>query len=249
MGNTKQQQQGGSTPTVSGADAGALPAMARELGEDAPRPATRADADEVFRGLKRRVSGPADESQQEAIHGSPGVSTGAGVCRAAARAQRGAVMARVKTRGGSKLRAWLTKTRANASRLPVIEVGFLDRQMSVLASRLEFGDSSTNLPERPAFRQGVEELRRRLPEIWRDVLGSGDVARDGIGVTHAQAVEVGLRARDVLRASYEAFEGPGLSERQAKCKEGTKGAGRELVGHEGPKLIGHLEVRVDGVTV
>ena len=155
-------------------------------------------------------------------------------------------MARVT--GGRKLKEFLRKTRAAMSRKPhTIAVGFLDKRIAVLAGRLEFGDPKTNLPERPAFRQGVAELRLALPAIYADVLRG--TQRDGIGMSHAQAVEIGKRCRDVLRESYERFEGPGLSERQERRKAGTAGAGKELIGHRGPKLIGHLEVEVDGKTV
>ena len=68
-------------------------------------------------------------------------------------------------------------------------------------------------------------------------------------MSEGEAVKVALAARDILKRSYETFAGPGLSERQAARKAGTPGAGRELVGSEGPKLIGHLEARVNGRTL
>ena len=156
--------------------------------------------------------------------------------------------AKVKTTGGSNLKRFLRASRRNAARgWPEIVVGFLDRRISVLASRLEFGHEASNLPERPAFRQGVADLEKRLPAIFIQVLKSSNPARDGVGgLSQAQATAIGLAARDVLRQSYEGFEGPGLSERQARRKAGTAGAGKELIGHEGPKLVGHLEVAVDG---
>ena len=156
-----------------------------------------------------------------------------------------------RTKGGSKLKRFLRESRRNAAAgWPLIEVGFLDRHVSVLAGRLELGDPRTNLPERPAFRQGVADLERRLPAIFLRVLRSSNPAQDGVGrMTGAQAAEIGLAARDILRASYQSYEGPGLSERQARRKQGTVGEGRELIGHEGPELLEHLEVRVDGQRV
>ena len=153
---------------------------------------------------------------------------------------------KTKTTGGARLREMLRKTRRNAGRIPVIDVGFLDRQIGNLAARLEFGDPSSNLPERPAFRQGIEDLHSALPGIYKRVLASSNPARDGIGMSNAQAVQVGLAAVEVLRASYLRFQGPGLSVRQERRKEGTAGAGLELVGHRGPRLLGHLEMAVDG---
>ena len=93
----------------------------------------------------------------------------------------------------------------------------------------------------------MADLRLALPAINADVLRG--TQRDGIGMSHAQAVEIGKRCRDVLRESYERFEGAGLSERQERRKVGAVGAGRELIGHKGPRLLGHLEVEVDGKTV
>ena len=156
-----------------------------------------------------------------------------------------------KTSGGEALKRFLRQSNQNVARgWPEIIVGFLDRRISVLASRLEFGHEASNLPERPAFRQGVADLEKRLPAIVVKALKSSNPARDGVGgLTQAQAAEIGLGARDVLRASYENYEGPGLSERQTRRKAGTAGAGKELIGHEGPKLIGHLEVAVNGMKV
>ena len=156
-----------------------------------------------------------------------------------------------RTKGGAKLRGFFRKSRRNAaSGWPDIVVGFLDRQIAVLAAQLEFGNPRTDLPERPAFRQGIADLERALSGIVLRALKTANPARDGVGhMTQAQAAEIGLAARDVLRASYERFEGPGLSERQSKRKEGSIGEGLELIGHAGPKLLGHLQVSVDGQVV
>ena len=150
-----------------------------------------------------------------------------------------------RVKGGKKLARFLSNTKRAARAFPVIEVGFLDRHIAVLAGRLEFGDPNANLPERPAFRQGIADLERALSGLWKDAT-SGKDWRRGIGVTEAEAVKVALAARDILKRSYETFAGPGLSERQERRKQGTAGAGRELVGSEGPKMIEHLEARVNG---
>ena len=157
----------------------------------------------------------------------------------------------IKRTGGSKLRRFLRQSKENMSRrAPEILVGFLDRTINPLALQLEYGNPDTSLPERPAFRQGIEDLRRQLPAIIRKALSSSSPARDGVGhITSTQAAEIARAARDILRASYERFEGPGLSERQARRKEGTPGADKELIGHEGPKLLAHLQVSVNGQIV
>ena len=151
-------------------------------------------------------------------------------------------------KGGKKLARFLSNSKRAASAFPVIDVGFLDRHIAVLAGRLEFGDPNANLPERPAFRQGIGDLERALPGLWKGAVHGKDW-RAGIGITEAEAVKVALAARDILARSYETFSGVGLSARQEARKAGTPGAGRELVGSEGPKLIGHLEARVNGRTL
>ena len=59
----------------------------------------------------------------------------------------------------------------------------------------------------------------------------------------------GAAVREVVKSSYLDFHGEELSERQKTRKEGTEGEGRQLVGGEGPKLIEHIEARLDGVKV
>ena len=154
-----------------------------------------------------------------------------------------------RLKGGKAWKRFMDNSkRAQRVGFPRIELGFLDRHISILASRLEFGDPSSDLPERPAFRQGVSALERALPGLWRDALGGQDW-RQGVVVSESAATKVAIAARDILRRSYETFAGPGLSERQEARKRGTPFAGRELVGAEGPKLIGHLEARVNGRVV
>ena len=154
-------------------------------------------------------------------------------------------MPSTRVKGGKNLARFLRNTTRAARAMPTIEVGFLDRRIQVLAARLEFGDPDSRLPERPAFRQGIADLERALPGLWHDALGGQDWRR-GLVVSESAAVKVALAARDVLRRSYEGFSGPGLSEWQEARKAGTQGAGKELVGARGPRLIGHLEARVNG---
>ena len=155
---------------------------------------------------------------------------------------------RAKVAGGAKLARFMRNTKRAKGKPHLIEVGFLDRRISILAGRVEFGDPASDLPERPAFRQGVADLERELPKLTIDTMKTKDL-RMGIATTRTDAIKLGLAARDILKRSYETFTGPGLSETQEARKRGTRGEGRELVGSEGPKLIGHLEVRVDGQVV
>ena len=86
-------------------------------------------------------------------------------------------MPSTRVKGGKKLARFLSNSKRAASAFPVIEVGFLDRHIAVLASRLEFGDPNANLPERPAFRQGIGDLERALPGCGRTLYKArtGDV--------------------------------------------------------------------------
>ena len=153
-------------------------------------------------------------------------------------------MPKSRVRGGKALARFMRASKRAAGKAPVVEAGFLDRHVARLAGQLEFGNPNTNLPERPAFRQGIGDLKRTLPEVVGDA-----VAKDwkrGIVVTKEEATEVGVAARDIIKASYMSFDGPGLSERQAARKVGTPGADKELIGSEGPKLVEHIQSRVDG---
>ena len=112
--------------------------------------------------------------------------------------------------------------------------------MAVLAVRLEYGDPSTNLPERPAFRIGVREVENMVRTMARKL---------GAPMTHDKAQRIAIAARDRLRRAYLSYHGPGLSERQRRRKAGTRYADDELIGREGPKLIGHIHGYVNGERV
>ena len=115
----------------------------------------------------------------------------------------------------------------------VIEVGIKDqeRRIAPLAMQLEFGNVRTRLPERPAFRAGVE----RLPGVIQE----HQATWSGMP-TQEQLAALAVDMRDTIRESYLNFHGLPLSERQRERKEGTPGAGKQLIGHEGPKLVEHI---------
>ena len=152
--------------------------------------------------------------------------------------------ARVKMTGGKKLKRFLANAKRTArGPAPVIVAGFTDPHIASLAARLEFGDPRANLPERPAFRQSSDDAlaagRAVLVKALKRQARAGDFAID-----NAVAEEAADAMAEELRFGYARYSGPGLSERQRKRKVGTPGAGHELVGHEGPRLINRIRGRV-----
>ena len=63
--------------------------------------------------------------------------------------------AKVRTKGGQKLKAHLRAAHKAAREAPKgVEVGFLEKRIATLAAQLEYGNPATNLPERPALPGG-----------------------------------------------------------------------------------------------
>ena len=156
----------------------------------------------------------------------------------------GGDMAKSFVRGGDKLRKFL-RNAARSSRAPqaTAEAGFLSPHIAGLAARLEFGDARTDLPERPAFRTAAPDAFASGSRIVAKSLGAR--VRDGVfAVDEADAQRAADAMAGVIRASYQSAHFAPLSERQEARKAGTPGAGRELVGHEGEKLIRHIRGRV-----
>ena len=148
-----------------------------------------------------------------------------------------------RVQGGKRWARFLKASKRAKGKQPAVTVGFHERHVAQLAGQLEFGNPRTGLPERPAFRSGVETLKRTLPGVVRDAVGGHDF-RKGITVSQSAVVEVGTEARDTLKAAYLGFDGPGVGPAQAARKRGTPGEGRELVGSAGPKLISRIEARI-----
>ena len=149
-----------------------------------------------------------------------------------------------RVRGGAKLRKFLRNARASTGkRQPVAEAGFLEPHVARLAARLEFGDPRSSLPERPAFRMSRDDAMKAGRAHIVDALGSQ--TRSGrFAVADADAQRAADKMADTIRDSYRTFHGAPTSERQQARKRGTPGQGRQLVGHEGEKLIGHIKGRV-----
>ena len=132
-------------------------------------------------------------------------------------------MFRVKTSGGRKLAARLRSDRRRDREVDgtVITIGFHDKRLAALAGLLEYGHPDTRLPERPAFRltsrgDMLDRARAKLKEIG--------MRHDG-PATAADLRELAIVLRDVLKAGYLSFHGPGLSERQDKAEKGNAGRG------------------------
>lgn len=150
--------------------------------------------------------------------------------------------------GGAKWNKFKREAKRTAERPPVIEVGFKGRHIAALAAGHEYGIPSANVPERPAFRLGVDRMRKvvldRIVEMKR---ADARAARGAVfGLTQVQAEEIAILARDVLRDAYHDFHGQPLSEKQKARKAGTPYADDQLVGSEGPKLINHIKAFVGG---
>ena len=157
-------------------------------------------------------------------------------------------MGKAKVQGGKRLARFLRNTERARRTRPAVHVGFKGRHVAVLAARLEFGDPDSNLPQRPAFAAGI----RRLPDVakeWRRLHLRGRDWSEGIVLPDEAWRALAIMARDAVRESYLNFHGPGLSAQQAERKRGTEGADRELIGSEGPKLVGHIRAYVNGVEV
>ena len=153
-------------------------------------------------------------------------------------------MARSYVRGGGNLKRFLQNAKKSSStKQASAEAGFLEPHVARLAARLEFGDVRSSLPERPAFRLAKADAGKAGARVVAKALSAR--VREGVFVVdeaHARAAADAMA--DKIADSYRRFHGAPTSERQEARKAGTPGAGRQLVGHEGEKLIGHIRGRV-----
>ena len=149
-------------------------------------------------------------------------------------------------KGGQRLLRKLKDLQRGVRQTPSgkVEVGYFGRVAS-LARAHEYGQrdrqGGVRVPARPAFHAGLRAAR----QAWTNTLEKDAKAHGGM-VTR-DGVEAGARAvKRAIRASYLKAPGPPVGEAQAARKRGTKGEGKLLVGTRGPKMIDHLEARVDG---
>ena len=150
-------------------------------------------------------------------------------------------------RGGHKLKAWLREAQTRQSKIKKIEIGFVDEQgnnIPGIAATHEFGldRAGVYIPERPAFRLGIEaakrETKRERIQRWR--------ANKGY-LTDADVLAIARKIHAIIKREYLTFQGTELSPLQKERKRGTPGEGKQLQGTEGPKLIEHVGLWVDGV--
>ena len=154
-------------------------------------------------------------------------------------------------RGGQRIKRLAREMRARRVNLPLIEIGFKDRRIAALAATHEFGledaEGKVRIPERPAFRNGIGAMQRAASREVKRIATSGP--RPFKGFTSADAEIIGRVALDSMLESYRNFEGAPLSERQEARKAGTPGAGRQLIGHRGERMLEHLGLWIDGQRV
>ena len=154
-------------------------------------------------------------------------------------------------RGGDNLRRVFREMKARRVNLPLVEIGYKDRRIAALAATHEFGledaEGRVKVPERPAFRGGIDAMQSAASREVKRIATSGP--RPFKGFTQADAVRIGRVALESMLESYRTFEGEPLSERQEARKEGTEGAGRLLVGHRGERMLDHLGLFIDGQRV
>ena len=153
---------------------------------------------------------------------------------------------RVNVTGGHRLRAFMERSRGNVETLRAarITVGFHDPRAAALAAIHEFGKG--RLPERPAFRVSLPDVRKALSTAMRAEL-SGNGGGGAFKLTRGGAMRIGEAGAAALRSGYLNFAesaGPPVGAHQRARKAGTAGAGKVLVGTEGPKLINHIGSRV-----
>ena len=163
---------------------------------------------------------------------------------------------RAKTTGGKRLKAFIKAKRRQVAKLQnrTLSVGFHEPQFAALAATHEFGtrdpDGSRKLPARPAFRQAASEVRKDWKRATRKAAKAlSDPKNTGEG-PELKLREGAADAAESVRESYSRFHGAPLSERQKARKSGTPGAGRQLVGHKGPRLLDRITARdADGSEV
>ena len=138
-------------------------------------------------------------------------------------------------KGGNRLKRKLRQWRAGVEQQPrAVTVGYHDRVMASLAALHEFGSDKQSIPERPAFRAGVEDARQAGRAELRKVTDEGLI-------THNGAERVGDAMRSALIASYKTFHGPGLAESTVR----KHGRDKELKGAGDFKMASSISVVVE----
>ncbi len=119
--------------------------------------------------------------------------------------------------GGHKINRFLKKAlAAQASSVTSLEVGFFDAEQSRKASANEFGIPSANVPERPAFRAGVDASEDDILQVLR-----ANVDPKTMAVDEATAGKIGTAIVASLRHAYDALKTPPNAAATLRQKAGT----------------------------
>ena len=107
----------------------------------------------------------------------------------------------VTSKGGDKLKAALAKAEKNNGKRTRIKVGFqggipdADGTTSAnIAAIQEFGDPGRSIPERPFFRQSINDMAQRLPAVVQRA-----VKPDSLEIGPREAAIIGEWAVDVVQ--------------------------------------------------
>ena len=118
--------------------------------------------------------------------------------------------------GGKKLKRFIHEAKRQQRRMEggvVVSVGFLDAVVAVVAAQLEFGDPSTNLPERPAFRIALQTIKRDLGAFVKKRINPRTLAVD-----HALGTEIARYCIEVVKRSYHDLERPGRASGRSSAR-------------------------------
>ena len=148
-------------------------------------------------------------------------------------------------RGGQKLKRFLREAKRHQGKKYKIQIGFKNEggnNIAGLAAVHEFGlnNAKISIPERPAFRNGIEEAKRKIKPL------EIKLAKANKGyLTDSDIVKIGKLAHEIIVQSYLNFHGAELSELQKERKAGTPYEDTQLIGSEGPKMIEHISLWIN----
>lgn len=150
-------------------------------------------------------------------------------------------MISAKITGGQKLKRWMRKQKAAARKLDgqAVDVGFIKTPLAQVALENEYGVPERNLPERPAFRRGIDRFNGNdLAAIVKRV----HVPGKPIGEAELRAGAEALFKR--VDDSYRAGDiQPPLSKERVR-QRGDAGKPLHAQGDEAGELINALQWRV-----
>ena len=129
-------------------------------------------------------------------------------------------MAKSNTRGGKKLDAFLRQAKT-ADGVESVEIGFFSEDkytdgtpVTTVAAVNEFG--SGNIPERPAFRQAIPQIKTTALSVLK-----ANVNPKTMVVDRGVAEQVGRAGQDTLRRSYTRLRRPENAPSTLAAKQGN----------------------------